>query len=111
MKLFLVVPALLLAVSGAGILAAAKGDAQSGKAVFTAKCKTCHGSQGEGNPAIAKALKVTIPPLSAKEVQSKSDEELQKAIVEGFGKMKPVPGLPSRQVPDLVAFVRSLAKP
>ena len=111
MKLFLAIPALLLAVSGAGILAAAKGDAQSGKAVFTASCKTCHGSQGEGNPAIAKALKVAIPPLSAKEVQSKSDDELKKAIVEGFGKMKPVPGISSKQAPDLIAFLRSLAKP
>jgi len=46
-----------------------------------------------------------------KEIQGKSDEELKKAVGEGFGKMKPVPGLSSKQVGDVVAFVRSLAKP
>ena len=85
-------------------------DVQAGKTAFTTSCKTCHGATGEGNPAIAKALKVTIPALGSKEVQGKSDEELKKVITAGTGKMKPVQGLSSRQVQDVIAFVRSLTK-
>ena len=108
MKLVLSMTCLLLAMPGIRIFAA--GNADAGKAVFTASCKTCHGVQGEGNPAIAKALKVTIPVLSGKEVQAKSDDDLKKIVAEGSGKMKPVPGLSSKQVVDVVAFVRTLAK-
>ncbi|MEK7409365.1 MAG: cytochrome c [Acidobacteriota bacterium] len=110
MKLFLTIT-LTAAGFVASAPAAGKGDAQAGKAVFLASCKTCHGSQGEGNPAIAKALKVTIPPLGSTEVQSKSDEALKKAIADGSGKMKPVPGLSGRQIQDVIAFSRSLGKP
>lgn len=108
MKLFLAIVLMILAA--AAIRGAGKGDVQAGKAVFTASCKTCHGVQGEGNPAIAKALKVAIPPLGSKEVQSKSDEELKKTISEGTGKMKPVQGLSGKQVENVITFVRSLAK-
>ena len=111
MKLLLSITCLLLAMPGGAMLAASPGNAQAGKTVFAASCKTCHGAEGQGNPAIAKALKVTIPPLSDKAIQGKSDEELKKVVGEGFGKMKPVPGLSSKQVADVVAFVRSLAKP
>lgn len=111
MKLLLSISCLLLVMAGARIFAASTGNAQTGKTVFAASCKTCHGAEGQGNPAIAKALKVTIPALSDKEIQGKSDEELKKVVGEGFGKMKPVPGLSSKQVGDVVAFVRSLAKP
>jgi hypothetical protein len=53
-------------------------------------------------------MKVEIPALGSKEVQSKSDAELKKAITEGKGKMKPVAGLSAKQVDDVVAFVRTL---
>ena len=110
MKLFIAVSAMVLAAPQAWMLADGKGDPQAGKSVFQSTCRTCHGNQGEGNPAIAKALKVTIPNLGSKEVQSKTDEEFKKAISEGKGAMKPVPGLSSKQVLDVVAFVRSLQK-
>jgi mono/diheme cytochrome c family protein len=106
MRLFLLITVVTLVIP-----AAPKGDPAAGKTAFTATCKTCHGPQGDGNPAIAKALKVNIPPLSAKEVQAKSDEEIKKAIVEGTGKMKPVAGLSGKQVGDVIAFVRTLNRP
>jgi cytochrome c5 len=90
--------------------ALAADDANAGKAVFDAKCKMCHGNNGEGNPVIAKMMKVTMHPFSSKEVQSKSDEELKKDIVNGNGKMRPVKGLSDKQLDDVVAFIRSLAK-
>ena len=109
MRLLAAISILALAWPLAQVRAASKADAQAGKTVFTSTCKTCHGAQGEGNAAMAKALKVTIPPLNAKEVQAKGDEELKKAIVEGSGNMKPVAGLSGKQVLDVIAFVRTLA--
>jgi mono/diheme cytochrome c family protein len=78
--------------------------------VYTKKCASCHGKEGEGNPTMAKMLKADIRPLSANEVQSKSDDQLRKDIVEGTGKMKAVTGLADADVANLVAYVRSLAK-
>lgn len=82
--------------------------APEGKTVFDAKCQACHGAKGEGKAAIAKMFKVEMPPLSSKEVQSKSDAELKQIITEGKGKMKPITGLSAKQVEDVVAFVRTL---
>ena len=87
------------------------GDAQAGKAVFDTKCKVCHGADGKGNPAIAKTMKVTLPDMTAQGIQSKSDDEFKKQITEGGGKMPPVKGLSDKQIQDVIAFIRSLAKP
>ncbi len=108
MKPFIALTILTLAAASPRMLAA--GDATAGKALFQTTCKTCHGQQGEGNPMIAKALKVTIPVLGSKEVQSKSDDQLKKAVLEGEGKMKPVPNVSAKQAADVIAFVRTLAK-
>ena len=86
------------------------GDAQAGKAVFDTKCKVCHGADGKGNPAIAKAMKVTLPDLTSAGIQSQPDDALKKQITEGSGKMKPVKGLTDQQITDVIAFIRSLAK-
>jgi len=84
---------------------AAAGD---GKELYTASCKTCHGADGNGNPAIAKVMNVTFRPLSSKEVQSKTDAELKKIITQGSGKMKPVTKLSPKEVDDVLAYVRTL---
>ena len=110
MKLLIAVVILALAVPGSLLVAGGKADPQAGKAVFTASCKMCHGAQGEGNAAIAKVLKANIPVLGSKEVQSKTDQELKKAIVQGNGKMKPVQGVSDKQAQDVIAFLRTLAK-
>lgn len=89
---------------------AAAGDAKAGQAVYTKTCKACHGAQGEGNPAIAKMLKVPIPPLGSPAVQSKSDDDMKKDIVAGKGKMQPVKTLSAGEAQNVVAFVRTLAK-
>lgn len=99
---------LLIAVASAA-LAAAGADVQAGKAVFEKSCRTCHGAEGQGNPGIAKMLNVTLKPLGSAEVQTRSDEDVKKIILEGNGKMKPVK-LTNAQVADVAAYVRSLAK-
>lgn len=99
---------MLIAAASTG-LAAAAGDVPEGKARFEKSCRMCHGPEGQGNPAIAKALNVTIRPFSSKEVQARSDQEIKKIILEGNGKMKPVK-LTDTQVVDVIAYIRSLAK-
>lgn len=103
-------PMMFVTCAGLAGLAFANGGAQAGKAVFEKSCKTCHGADGRGNPAIAKMMKVTMRALGSKEVQRKGDAELRKDIVEGTGKMKPVKGLSDTQLADVIAYVRSLAR-
>ena len=79
-----------------------------GKEVFDKSCKGCHGAQGQGNPGIAKMMKVEMKALSSKEVQAKSDAELKQVITKGSGKMRPIASLSSQQVDDVVAFIRTL---
>ena len=79
-----------------------------GKASYDKACKACHGAEGQGNPAIAKAMKVTLRPLGSKEVQAKSDADLKKDITQGNGKMKPVASLSAKQVDEVVAYLRTL---
>lgn len=82
--------------------------AGDGKAVFDKSCKSCHGADGAGNPAIAKMMKVTLKHLGSKEVQGKKDADLKTDITKGVGKMKPVASLSAAQVDDVVAHLRTL---
>jgi mono/diheme cytochrome c family protein len=82
--------------------------APEGKEIFTAKCVSCHGANGEGKAAIAKMFNVTQAPLASKEVQAKTDAQLQAVILKGQGKMKPVAGVTEKQAADVVAFLRTL---
>ena len=110
MRLWISLASLLLTAVTASALLASPGDAQAGKTVYDSKCNTCHGADGEGNAALAKTLKVTFKDLKSKEVQSKSDTDIKKQIVDGYQKMAPVKGLADKQLDDVIAFVRSLAK-
>lgn len=82
-------------------------DATAGKAVYAAKCRACHGANGEGNPAMAKMLKVEMKPLS--DAAGMSEADLKKVITEGQGKMKPV-AVSGADLDNVVAFVKSLKK-
>src|SRR6266487_1344043 len=80
-------------------------DAAAGKEVYTKKCATCHADNGDGKEAIAKMFQVTMKPLSSKEIQSKSDGDMKKVILEGTGKMKPVKDVDAKAADDIVAYV------
>ena len=102
---------LILGLSlGARILRGAPGDAKAGQPAYTKSCGTCHGPQGEPKPAIAKMMKVDMKHLGAKEVQTKSDDQLKKDILSGTGKMVAVKGLDDKLAGDVIAFVRTLAQ-
>jgi len=79
-------------------------DAAAGKAVYDAKCKACHGATGEGNPNMAKAMKVEMKPLS------QTTADVKKVITEGTGKMKPVASVTGADLDNVVAYVNSLKK-
>ena len=103
MLIWILLPALVLPVC---IFAA--GDAEKGKEVFS-RCGFCHGDSGEGKETVAKALGVTMRPLSSKEVQSLGDAALKKIINEGKGKMRPS-NLSDQDAADVIAFLRTLKK-
>ncbi|MGD1210821.1 MAG: cytochrome c [Candidatus Acidiferrales bacterium] len=92
------------------VFANGAADASAGKDVFSKHCVACHGADGKGNDAVAKMMKVPIPPLGSKEVQALSDADLSKVITEGKGKMPAVKTLSSAEVANVVAFIRSIAQ-
>ena len=89
---------------------ASAADAKAGEAVFTKSCKSCHGTDGAPNPAIAKVMKVEMKNLGSAEVQALSDADLAKVITDGKGKMKPVKTVSGPAVDNVVAYVRTLKK-
>ena len=109
MKRILITLSLIAIVTCAGTILGA-GDAKAGKEVFTKKCSTCHGQQGEGKETIAKQLKVELKHLGSAEVQAKTDDQIKKIILEGDGKMKPVKEMDAKAIEDVTAFVRTLKK-
>ena len=100
---------LLISVVAPGAAAQATGDGQLGKAIYEKRCKACHGAFGQGNPAVARAMKGELNDLRSKEVQSKSNDDLKKDILGGYGKKKPVK-LTDKEVEDVTAFVRTMGK-
>ncbi|HTW63992.1 MAG TPA: cytochrome c [Bryobacteraceae bacterium] len=101
-----------LAVLGLAALAATAlpaADVAAGKAAYDKSCKSCHGPDGAGNPAIAKAFKVELRDLKSSDVQSMSDADLEKIITQGKGKMRPISSAASA-APDIVAYLRSIKK-
>lgn len=104
---------LLLGVAGVVMFCtptalSAAGDAAKGEKVFATKCKSCHGAQGQGNPAIAKSLKVTFRDLKSAEVLKQSDAELKKLALGGHGAKKPLKGVTPAEIEDAVAYLRTL---
>ncbi len=85
----------------------------AGNADYKAKCASCHGKDGKGNPSMAKMFKLepSALDLTGAAIQEKTGEELAKPILGGKGKM---PAFKSRlteaQVKELVKFIKTLKK-
>jgi cytochrome c6 len=102
-----VVLGLWLGASWSATLLAA--DASAGKALFEKSCAGCHGKDGKGNPAMAKALGAKGLDLTTKETAGKSDDDLLKVITQGSGKM-PAAKLSKDEQKEALAYIRTLAK-
>ncbi len=96
-----------------------KGDPKVGKELHVKHCQRCHGEQGKGDGPAMKAVKtVKIADWTNREEMAKySDQDLYKITAEGgaaLGKSKLMPAykdkLKEKEIWDLVAFIRSLAK-
>ena len=100
----------LLAIIAGWAPATLAADAGAGKALFEKSCAGCHGKDGKGNPAMAKALGEKGLDLTTKDVKQKSDDQLLKVIVEGSGKMPAQKSLTKEEQKQVLGYVRSLAK-
>lgn len=101
--------ATILALAG-GCSTVLAADAKAGQESYNKACKSCHGTTGAPNPAIAKMMKVDMRNLSSPEVQGESDAEMKKIVMEGKGKMKPVKTLSGGDIDNVIAWLRTLKK-
>jgi len=106
MRTLMTTLALIGISAGAGMAA----DAKAGQAAYDKSCKSCHGSDGTPNAAIAKMMKVDMKDLKSAEVQALSDADMKKVISDGKGKMKPVKTVTGGDADNVVAYIRSLKK-
>lgn len=96
-----------------------KGDPKVGKELHVKHCQRCHGEQGKGDGPAMKAVKTVklADWTNPTEMAKYSDQDLYKITMEGgaaVGKSKLMPAykgkLKEKEVWDLIAFIRSLAK-
>ena len=92
------VSTVILTALGVG---SAWADAADGKAVYESKCRSCHGADGKGTPAMAKAMGV-------KPINGASEATVKEAVTKGKNKMKPTPGVTGKALDDVAAYVASL---
>ena len=85
------------------------GDADAGKALYTKNCQSCHGADGKGNPAMAKALGEKGLNLTTAEAKKMSDEQMAKVVADGAGKM-PGSKLSKAEQKQVLDYTRSLQK-
>lgn len=88
----------------------ARGDAVHGGALFRTECAACHGPDGRGSELWKKALEGkprlgTLPDLTDNAfLAQRSDAELRKAIREGQGRERAIPGHAFRDLSTLDAW-------
>jgi cytochrome c5 len=59
---------IIFALAAAAATSIQAADSAAGKAVYDKACKSCHGADGAGNPAIAKMMKVDMRDLKSADV-------------------------------------------
>jgi cytochrome c6 len=101
LKLITVVLSSVVFASSAEISAANNAKR---KALFQAKCGTCHGQDGAGS---ALGKRIQVADLRSSEVQSQSDADLSRIISDGRKDMPPFgSALSKSEIDSLVAYIR-----
>ncbi len=76
-------------------------------AIYKSKCAMCHAANGSGDTPTGKSMKVRD--LRSDEVQKKTDEQIEKSIENGKGKMPAYKSkLSDEEIDALVKFIRDL---
>jgi len=107
------------APGGEGDAGAAPGDATAGGTAYAIYCASCHGATGDANTPIADALDPRPTPHANGEYMNTLSDDYLFRIIKGGGTavgkapiMPPWGGsLSDAQIRDVMAFVRTLAKP
>jgi len=86
------------------------GDAAKGKGLYMKRCKTCHGEDGAGTPAMQKKYGEKLLPLGGKEVQAMKDAEIAKKFSEAANHKALVKALQPGDLDNVIAFIRTLKK-
>jgi cytochrome c6 len=97
----------LFVFAAAVAMAGAMSFAQSsGDAVYKAKCQMCHGATGTPSPGMAKMM--GIQPASDPSMKALTVAQIETAVKNGKGKMKPVAGLSDAQVKAVAEYFKTL---
>lgn len=95
------------------LVSAAGGDAVKGKAIYQAKCMTCHGPQGKGDGPLGKQLKPPAEDFTSAASKKKSEAELLHIIQNGKPKTAMTAWktqLTGAEIQDVLAYVLTLRK-
>lgn len=88
----------------------AKADVEAAKALYGKMCQKCHGAEGQGVQRMYDLVGAKLSHIGSKQAQGKSDAEIKKAMLDGFGKMEVVEDLTPQQADKILAFVRTLSE-
>jgi len=99
-----------LSFAGFLFLFSVPSQAQSGPAsIFKANCAECHGTNGGGNTAMGRSLK--LRDLRSPDVQKRTDADLTDIITNGLATMPAFKDkLTNDQIQQVVAYIRQIAK-
>jgi cytochrome c len=101
--------AVLASLLCAGVFAYGQAHANSGQALFKARCALCHGEDGKGKTNLGQQLKAFD--LNSAKVQKNSNAQLKQVILQGKGNMPPFQSqLNAEQVDEILKYVRHFGK-
>lgn len=86
--------------AGVGALTA---DTTRGATVYMGQCASCHAADGKGVAAVSGAdLTVKVPMFTA--------QQITLVVLNGEGKMAPMPGMKDQEIADVVAYCKATFK-